>query len=107
MPSESFSTCLLVDFIHGQLLTLTSQHDELSCLARSGVSVSLLGRVLFELILCSMFNSPFLSDVKIRQTYYGATKECYAHKAVLCIHSKWFQKAFAGSFMVVQQAMIV
>ncbi|KAL1798859.1 hypothetical protein ACET3X_002896 [Alternaria dauci] len=46
----------------------------------------------------SLFNDPTLSDVKIRQVYKGQTKEYFAHKAILCAHSKWFLKAFTGNF---------
>ncbi|CAN9203102.1 unnamed protein product [Alternaria sp. RS040] len=46
----------------------------------------------------SLFNNPTLSDVKIRQIYKGKVTEYFAHKAVLCAHSKWFLKAFTGKF---------
>jgi hypothetical protein len=47
-----------------------------------------------------MLNNPTFSDVKIRQISNGEVKEYYAHKAVLCAHSKWFMKAFTGNFNV-------
>ncbi|KAF1965186.1 hypothetical protein BU23DRAFT_604351 [Bimuria novae-zelandiae CBS 107.79] len=37
-----------------------------------------------------MFNNPMYSDVMIRQTHEGSTKEYYAHKAVLSAGSPWF-----------------
>ncbi|KAF2123057.1 BTB/POZ protein [Lophiotrema nucula] len=46
----------------------------------------------------SLFNDPLLSDVTIKQTYKGATREYHAHKAILCKGSDFFSKAFSGNF---------
>ncbi|OAL00170.1 hypothetical protein IQ06DRAFT_348663 [Phaeosphaeriaceae sp. SRC1lsM3a] len=48
----------------------------------------------------SLFNNSVLSDTTIRQTYNGATKEYFAHKAVLCIASGWFVKALTGNYHI-------
>ncbi|KAI4624429.1 hypothetical protein J4E83_004103 [Alternaria metachromatica] len=49
-----------------------------------------------------LFNNPALSDVKIKQIHKGQTREYYAHKAVLCLESKYFLNAFTGHFKVSQ-----
>lgn len=36
----------------------------------------------------------------IKQIYKGSTREYHAHKAVLCMESKYFLKAFTGNFKV-------
>ncbi|KAF1965185.1 hypothetical protein BU23DRAFT_575084 [Bimuria novae-zelandiae CBS 107.79] len=43
-----------------------------------------------------MFDNPLFSDIKIRQTRDGVTKEYHAHKAVLCAVSPWFLGLFTG-----------
>lgn len=53
-----------------------------------------------QLTLARFFNNPTLSDVVIKQTYNGETREYYAHKAVLCMNSEYFLRAFTGDFMV-------
>ncbi|KAF1359837.1 hypothetical protein EJ07DRAFT_42167, partial [Lizonia empirigonia] len=45
-----------------------------------------------------LFNSPTLSDVTIKQITKGETREYHAHKAVLCMESRYFLKAFTGNF---------
>lgn len=47
-----------------------------------------------------LFNDPTLSDVKIKQTYRGKTREYFAHKATLCGQSGYFMRAFTGGFKV-------
>lgn len=51
-------------------------------------------------MMIRLFNDSLLSDVKIRQIYNGGTREYFAHKAVLCAHSKWFLNACTGRFKV-------
>jgi hypothetical protein len=41
-----------------------------------------------------------LSDVILKQTCNGSTREYFAHKAVLCGQSAYFMKAFCGNFKV-------
>lgn len=53
-----------------------------------------------QLTLTRFFNNPSLSDVVIKQIYNGETREYYAHKAVLCMNSEYFIRAFTGEFMV-------
>jgi hypothetical protein len=48
----------------------------------------------------SLFNNPLFSDITIKQTWKGASKEYYAHKAILSINSRWFHNAFTGNFAV-------
>ncbi|KAJ4351245.1 uncharacterized protein N0V89_006584 [Didymosphaeria variabile] len=43
----------------------------------------------------SFFNSPFLSDVTIRQVSNGKKTDYHGHKAVLCAHSSFFLKLFS------------
>lgn len=52
-----------------------------------------------------LFNNSLLSDITIRQTYDGVTKEYFAHKAVLCVASGWFVKALTGNFQVCTRGM--
>jgi hypothetical protein len=54
-----------------------------------------------------LFNNAMLSDITIRQIYNGETKDYYAHKAVLCTHSKWFLKAFTGDFKAGQNSFAI
>jgi hypothetical protein len=48
----------------------------------------------------SLFNSPTLFDVKIKQVFNGKIREYYSHKAVLCMASDYFLNMFTGDFMV-------
>ena len=41
-----------------------------------------------------------MSGVTLKQTAYGQTREYHAHKAVLCMESRYFLKAFTGNFKV-------
>jgi hypothetical protein len=52
------------------------------------------------LTLTRFFNNSTLSDVIIKQIYNGEAREYYAHKAVLCMNSKYFLRAFTGDFKV-------
>ncbi|KAF2278773.1 uncharacterized protein EI97DRAFT_465179 [Westerdykella ornata] len=45
-----------------------------------------------------LFNNACFSDVTIRQTCHGASREYYGHKAVLASQSRWFYNAFFGNF---------
>jgi hypothetical protein len=54
-----------------------------------------------------LFNNPVLSDVTIRQIHNGETKDYYAHKAVLCTHSRWFLKALTGDFKAGQASFVI
>jgi hypothetical protein len=53
-----------------------------------------------ELTTFRLFNNPVLSDVTIRQTFKGVSKEYHAHKQILSNQSDWFLKAFTGKFKV-------
>jgi len=52
----------------------------------------------------SFFNNPLFSDVIIKQKYQSEgrtqTREYYAHKAVLCMKSKFFLKQFSETLDV-------
>ncbi|KZM22069.1 uncharacterized protein EKO05_0007858 [Ascochyta rabiei] len=47
-----------------------------------------------------LFNDPAFSDVKIKHVYNGKVREYFAHRAVLCLESRYFLKMFKGSFKV-------
>ncbi|KAF2821943.1 hypothetical protein CC86DRAFT_410338 [Ophiobolus disseminans] len=52
----------------------------------------------------TLFNDPVLSDVKIKQTYDGRTREYHGHKAIPCFQSVYFMRAFTGSFNEASEA---
>lgn len=56
--------------------------------------------VLPRLTFTRFFNNSTLSDVIIKQIYKGETREYFAHKAVLCMNSRYFLRAFTGNFKV-------
>ncbi|KAJ4364906.1 hypothetical protein N0V95_000552 [Ascochyta clinopodiicola] len=45
-----------------------------------------------------LFNNSAFSDVKIKHVYNGHVREYFAHKAVLCLESRYFLKMFEGGF---------
>jgi hypothetical protein len=54
------------------------------------------------LMTCRLYNNPVLSDVKLKQTTFdGKTREYFAQNPTLCGQSKYFLKAFTGSFAVI------
>jgi hypothetical protein len=48
----------------------------------------------------SLFNNTTLSDVTIKQICNGQVREYHAHKAILCMESKYFLNMFTSNFKV-------
>ncbi|KAF3009938.1 hypothetical protein E8E13_011078 [Curvularia kusanoi] len=56
--------------------------------------------------MAQLFNSPTFSDIVIKQIYKGKAREYYAHKAILCVESSYFRKAFTGNFKESHEAVM-
>ncbi|KAJ4370205.1 hypothetical protein N0V86_008941 [Didymella sp. IMI 355093] len=58
-------------------------------------------------VAADLINNPTLSDVTIKQiSIDGTIREYYAHKAVLCMESRFFHKAFTGNFKEASENVI-
>jgi hypothetical protein len=49
------------------------------------------------IILLRLFNDPTISDIKLKHTHNGRTREYYAHKAILYFQSTYFLDVFTNT----------